>query len=110
VGVGRAEVGDEPQEGGLVGDNRHFCFQSFLSATGTEAVSISLLALSELKLPRVADSWDNAPQASLPRAEWLLHFLGKLIVYDPESNPHPTPPHQDLLVPLSSGLLRALCV
>lgn len=71
-----AEVGDEAQEGGPIGE-KHFCFQSFLSATGTEAVS----TLSELVLPGVAGSWDNTTQASLPCAEWLSHFLGKLIVY-----------------------------
>lgn len=40
------------QEGGPIDENRHFCFQSFLTAAGTEAVSIFLLALSKLMLPR----------------------------------------------------------
>lgn len=37
---------------GQIGENKHFCFQSFLAAIGTEALSIFLLVLSELMLPR----------------------------------------------------------
>lgn len=48
---------------GQISENRHFCFQSFLAAIGTEALSFFLLALLSSCYPGVAGSWDNTTQA-----------------------------------------------